>query len=67
DSVFYTLDDVGGLMLYGGMGHFLLKDYQYDNVRNDKRFKDQFEAAKVKMREIRKQVPSVDPDYGKVH
>lgn len=64
DSAYYYLDkfyENDGLLKGWGIGSFILVDYQFDNIRSDARFIHKFEAAKAKMREIRKRVSSVDP------
>lgn len=61
DSAFYYLMDADALVR-SGMGNFILMDHQFDNIRSEKRFIERIEEAKAKMREIRKQLPSVDPN-----
>jgi len=68
DSAFYYLEGMfkGDNLIRSGQGNFMLVDYQYDNIRNDKRFTEGFEIARAKMREIRKQLHTVDPNAPKI-
>ena len=66
DSAYYFLDklhDSDGLLRGPGTGNFILVDFQYDNIRSDKKFIEGLAAAKEKMREIRRQVAAIDPEY----
>ncbi|WP_297692749.1 hypothetical protein, partial [uncultured Eudoraea sp.] len=67
DSAYYYMSDLSAAWIRGGTGYFMLIDYQFDNYRADKRFRELSEVAKAKMREIRKQVPSVDPNAPEVN
>ena len=64
DSAYYYLNNLSeeGFLRGWGNASFKLVDYQYENLRSDPRFIEMFEAEKLKIREIRKQVLEVDPD-----
>lgn len=64
DSAYFYLDklyEVGGLINSWGLPSQILVDYQFENIRSDAKFIEQFEVEKAKMREIRKKLSSVDP------
>lgn len=67
DSAYYYMPNLSEAWIRGGTGYFMLIDHQFDNYRADKRFRQLSETAKLKMREIRKQVPSVDPNAPEVN